>query len=105
MPSSGTAPRPQRDYHVVQIAGRRDYRRPAAADAAGEVERYTLLEYEPTLADLLAACDRARSGGGSVFELAAAGRAGDLVPTRTRRRATKTPTRPGCRRRARRGDR
>ena len=45
------------------------------------VSDYTLLEYEPTLADPLAACDLvlARSGG-SIFELAAAGRPAILVP-------------------------
>ena len=42
---------------------------------------YTLLAYEPGLADSLAACDLvlARSGG-SIFELAAAGRPAILVP-------------------------
>jgi UDP-N-acetylglucosamine--N-acetylmuramyl-(pentapeptide) pyrophosphoryl-undecaprenol N-acetylglucosamine transferase len=50
-------------------------------DAAGEVPGYTLLEYEPTLADPLAACDLVLArAGGSVFELAAAGRAAILVP-------------------------
>jgi UDP-N-acetylglucosamine--N-acetylmuramyl-(pentapeptide) pyrophosphoryl-undecaprenol N-acetylglucosamine transferase len=72
----------RRDYHVVQIAGHRDY--PLALQrlsAAGGVERYTLLEYEPTLADSLAACDLVLArAGGSVFELAAAGRPAILVP-------------------------
>jgi UDP-N-acetylglucosamine--N-acetylmuramyl-(pentapeptide) pyrophosphoryl-undecaprenol N-acetylglucosamine transferase len=71
-----------RDYHVIQIAGNRDY--PLARqrlDAAAGVERYTLLEYEPTLADPLAACDLVLArAGGSVFELAAAGRPAILVP-------------------------
>jgi UDP-N-acetylglucosamine--N-acetylmuramyl-(pentapeptide) pyrophosphoryl-undecaprenol N-acetylglucosamine transferase len=71
-----------RDYHVIQIAGPRDY--PLARqrlDAAAGVERYTLLEYEPTLADPLAACDLVLArAGGSVFELAAAGRPAILVP-------------------------
>jgi len=71
-----------RDYHVIQIAGHRDY--PLARqrlDAAAGVERYTLLEYEPTLADPLAACDLVLArAGGSVFELAAAGRPAILVP-------------------------
>jgi UDP-N-acetylglucosamine--N-acetylmuramyl-(pentapeptide) pyrophosphoryl-undecaprenol N-acetylglucosamine transferase len=71
-----------RDYHVIQITGHRDF--PLAKerlDAVGAAERYTLLEYEPTLADPLAACDLvvARAGG-SVFELAAAGRPAVLVP-------------------------
>ncbi|MEA2272120.1 MAG: UDP-N-acetylglucosamine--N-acetylmuramyl-(pentapeptide) pyrophosphoryl-undecaprenol [Solirubrobacteraceae bacterium] len=72
----------RRDYHVVQIAGHRDY--PLAlqrVSVAGGVERYTLLEYEPTLADPLAACDLVLArAGGSVFELAAAGRPAILVP-------------------------
>jgi UDP-N-acetylglucosamine--N-acetylmuramyl-(pentapeptide) pyrophosphoryl-undecaprenol N-acetylglucosamine transferase len=72
----------RRDYHVLQIAGHRDY--PLARqrlDAAGGVSRYTLLEYEPTLADPLAACDLVLArAGGSVFELAAAGRPAILVP-------------------------
>ena len=71
-----------RGYHVIQIAGPRDY--PLARqrlDAAAGVERYTLLEYEPTLADPLAACDLVLArAGGSVFELAAAGRPAILVP-------------------------
>ena len=71
-----------RDYHVLQITGRRDH---AAAreriDATGEAHRYTLLEYEPSLADPLAACDLVLArAGGSVFELAAAGRPAILVP-------------------------
>ena len=71
-----------RDYHVLHIAGHRDY--PTVkdrVDAAGGLARYTLLEYEPGLADALAACDLvlARSGG-SIFELAAAGRPAILVP-------------------------
>lgn len=68
-----------RGFHVLHIAGARDH-----AEAEMRVEGaddYTLLEYEPTLADALAACDLvlARSGG-SVFELAAAGRPAILVP-------------------------
>jgi UDP-N-acetylglucosamine--N-acetylmuramyl-(pentapeptide) pyrophosphoryl-undecaprenol N-acetylglucosamine transferase len=69
----------QRPYHVLHIAGHRDY-----AEAAGRVggtERYTLLEYEPSLGDALAACDLVLArAGGSVFELAAAGRPAVLVP-------------------------
>jgi UDP-N-acetylglucosamine--N-acetylmuramyl-(pentapeptide) pyrophosphoryl-undecaprenol N-acetylglucosamine transferase len=71
-----------RDYHVLHIAGSRDYELALTRrrEASG-VERYTLLEYEPSLADSLAASDLvlARSGG-SVFELAAAGRPAILVP-------------------------
>jgi UDP-N-acetylglucosamine--N-acetylmuramyl-(pentapeptide) pyrophosphoryl-undecaprenol N-acetylglucosamine transferase len=71
-----------REFHVVHLAGRRDHpeleRRLAAASNGG---RYTLLEYEPDLGDVLAACDLvlARSGG-SIFELTAAGRPAILVP-------------------------
>ncbi len=68
-----------RSFHVLHIAGSRDY-----AELAGKlegVERYTLLEYEPDLGDALAAVDLvlARSGG-SVFELTAAGKPAVLVP-------------------------
>jgi UDP-N-acetylglucosamine--N-acetylmuramyl-(pentapeptide) pyrophosphoryl-undecaprenol N-acetylglucosamine transferase len=78
----GEGPAARRDYHVIQIAGHRDY--PVARDrfdAAGRPAGFTLLEYEPDLADTLAACDvvLARAGG-SVFELAAAGRPAILVP-------------------------
>jgi UDP-N-acetylglucosamine--N-acetylmuramyl-(pentapeptide) pyrophosphoryl-undecaprenol N-acetylglucosamine transferase len=73
---------PSRDYHVIQIAGHRDYSLARQRlDAAVGVERYTLLEYEPTLADPLAACDLVLArAGGSGFELAAAGRPAILVP-------------------------
>jgi UDP-N-acetylglucosamine--N-acetylmuramyl-(pentapeptide) pyrophosphoryl-undecaprenol N-acetylglucosamine transferase len=71
-----------RGYHVLHIAGSRDY--PLAReriDAAGGAEAYTLLEYEPDLSDPLAACDLVLArAGGSVFELAAAGRPAILVP-------------------------
>jgi UDP-N-acetylglucosamine--N-acetylmuramyl-(pentapeptide) pyrophosphoryl-undecaprenol N-acetylglucosamine transferase len=71
-----------RGYHVLHITGTRDY--PLARErinAAGGADGYTLLEYEPDLSEPLAACDLvlARSGG-SVFELAAAGRPAILVP-------------------------
>src|SRR5204863_9024754 len=72
----------RRDYHVLQIAGHRDY--PLIrqrVDAAGGGPKYTLLDYEPTLADPLAACDLVLArAGGSIFELAAAGRPAILVP-------------------------
>jgi UDP-N-acetylglucosamine--N-acetylmuramyl-(pentapeptide) pyrophosphoryl-undecaprenol N-acetylglucosamine transferase len=71
-----------RGFHVLHIAGHRDYATARERlDAAGEVAGYTLLEYEPSLADALGACDLvlARSGG-SIFELAAAGRPAILVP-------------------------
>jgi UDP-N-acetylglucosamine--N-acetylmuramyl-(pentapeptide) pyrophosphoryl-undecaprenol N-acetylglucosamine transferase len=78
---------PSRDFHVLHISGHRDYatarqRLDAAAEVAGgTVARYTLLRYEPNLADSLAACDLVLArAGGSVFELAAAGRPAILVP-------------------------
>ena len=50
-------------------------------DRAPGAERYTLLEYEPNLGDALAACDLVLArAGGSVFEIAAAGRPAILVP-------------------------
>jgi UDP-N-acetylglucosamine--N-acetylmuramyl-(pentapeptide) pyrophosphoryl-undecaprenol N-acetylglucosamine transferase len=71
-----------RGYHVLHISGTRDH--PLAReriDAAGGAEAYTLLEYEPDLSDPLAACDLVLArAGGSVFELAAAGRPAILVP-------------------------
>jgi len=71
-----------RGYHVLHIAGHRDY--PLARDhidGAGGAESYTLLEYEPNLAEALAASDLVLArAGGSVFELAAAGRPAILVP-------------------------
>jgi UDP-N-acetylglucosamine--N-acetylmuramyl-(pentapeptide) pyrophosphoryl-undecaprenol N-acetylglucosamine transferase len=76
------AEREGRDFHVVHIAGRRDFaeveRRLAAA---AHPDRYTLLSYEPNLGDVLAAADLvlARSGG-SIFELVAAGRPAILAP-------------------------
>jgi len=71
-----------REFDVLQLAGRRDYEelRERLA-AAPHRERYTLLEYEPDLGDVLAAADLvvARSGG-SVFEVTAVGRPSILVP-------------------------
>lgn len=72
----------ERGFHVLHISGSRDYAeiREGLALAPNPV-RYTLLEYEPGLADALAASDLvlARSGG-SIFEIAAAGRPSILVP-------------------------
>lgn len=71
-----------RDFHVLHLAGRRDHdelvRRLAAAPHR---EAYTLIDYEPDLGDVLAACDLvvARAGG-SIFEVTAAGRPTILVP-------------------------
>jgi len=72
----------ERAFHVLHIAGKRDFpevqRRIGAAPGD---DRYTLLEYEPNLGDALAAADLvlARSGG-SIFEVVAAGRPAILVP-------------------------
>jgi UDP-N-acetylglucosamine--N-acetylmuramyl-(pentapeptide) pyrophosphoryl-undecaprenol N-acetylglucosamine transferase len=72
----------QRGYHVLHIAGHRDYE--AARErlaAAGGIARYTLLSYESGLADALAASDLVLArAGGSIFEIAAAGRPSILVP-------------------------
>jgi UDP-N-acetylglucosamine--N-acetylmuramyl-(pentapeptide) pyrophosphoryl-undecaprenol N-acetylglucosamine transferase len=71
-----------RSFHVVHIAGKRDYAEIGRRlTAAPRNERYTLLEYEPNLGDVLAAADLvlARSGG-SIFELVAAGRPAILAP-------------------------
>ncbi len=76
------AERGGRDFDVVHLAGSRDYSALEArlASAPGN-ERYTLLEYEPDLGDCLAACDLVLGrSGGSIFELAAAGRPAVLVP-------------------------
>jgi UDP-N-acetylglucosamine--N-acetylmuramyl-(pentapeptide) pyrophosphoryl-undecaprenol N-acetylglucosamine transferase len=71
-----------RGFHVVHLAGRRDFEELAGRlAAASHRDGYTLLEYEPDLGDVLAASDLvlARSGG-SIFEVAAAGRPAILVP-------------------------
>lgn len=78
----GLPPVAARDFHVLHLAGRRDYDElRGRLEAAPHPERYTLLEYEPDLGDVLAACDLvlARSGG-SIFEVTAAGRPAILVP-------------------------
>jgi UDP-N-acetylglucosamine--N-acetylmuramyl-(pentapeptide) pyrophosphoryl-undecaprenol N-acetylglucosamine transferase len=70
-------------FHVLHITGTRDYQLAQArlAAAGHGAEQYTLLDYEPTLADGLAACDLVLArAGASVFELAAAGRPAILVP-------------------------
>ncbi|HYG96725.1 MAG TPA: UDP-N-acetylglucosamine--N-acetylmuramyl-(pentapeptide) pyrophosphoryl-undecaprenol N-acetylglucosamine transferase [Solirubrobacterales bacterium] len=76
------AEREGRDFHVVHIAGNRDFpeleRRLAAAPHR---ERYALLAYEPDLGDALAAADLVLGrSGGSIFEVTAAGRPAILVP-------------------------
>jgi UDP-N-acetylglucosamine--N-acetylmuramyl-(pentapeptide) pyrophosphoryl-undecaprenol N-acetylglucosamine transferase len=71
-----------RDFHVLHISGSRDHAQVAAGLAAApNPRRYTLLEYEQGLGDALAAAELvlARSGG-SIFEIAAAGRPSILVP-------------------------
>ncbi len=73
---------PEGPLHVLHLSGSRDFAEASERlDAAGAPPRYTLIEYEPNLGDALAAADLvlARSGG-SVFELAAAGRPAILVP-------------------------
>ena len=72
-----------RDFHVLHITGSRDYDggRERARRGAATPTRYTLLDYEPDLADALAACDLVLArAGGSIFEIAAAGRPAILVP-------------------------
>jgi len=72
----------RRDFHVLHLSGSRDHGELTARLAsAPRTERYTLIEYEPDLGDVLAACDLvvARSGG-SIFEVTAAGRPAILVP-------------------------
>jgi UDP-N-acetylglucosamine--N-acetylmuramyl-(pentapeptide) pyrophosphoryl-undecaprenol N-acetylglucosamine transferase len=76
------AEREGRDFHVVHLAGRRDYEGlRSRLEAAPHRDRYTLLSYEPDLGDCLAACDLVLGrSGGSIFEVAAAGRPALLVP-------------------------
>jgi UDP-N-acetylglucosamine--N-acetylmuramyl-(pentapeptide) pyrophosphoryl-undecaprenol N-acetylglucosamine transferase len=71
-----------RDFHVLHIAGRRDFGEvERRLTAAPDRERYTLLEYEPDLGDALAAADLVLSrSGGSIFEVIAAGRPAILAP-------------------------
>jgi UDP-N-acetylglucosamine--N-acetylmuramyl-(pentapeptide) pyrophosphoryl-undecaprenol N-acetylglucosamine transferase len=71
-----------RGFHVLHISGSRDFALARELLAAeGEVERYTLIEYEPGLAAALAAADLVLArAGGSIFEIAAAGRPAILVP-------------------------
>jgi UDP-N-acetylglucosamine--N-acetylmuramyl-(pentapeptide) pyrophosphoryl-undecaprenol N-acetylglucosamine transferase len=71
-----------RPYHVLHIAGHRDYAHASERlEAVGGVARYTLLAYEPGLADALAASDLVLArAGGSIFEIAAAARPAILVP-------------------------
>jgi UDP-N-acetylglucosamine--N-acetylmuramyl-(pentapeptide) pyrophosphoryl-undecaprenol N-acetylglucosamine transferase len=71
-----------RDFHVLHLSGSRDHGELVTRLAsAPHAERYTLIEYEPDLGDVLVACDLvvARAGG-SIFEVTAAGRPAILVP-------------------------
>jgi UDP-N-acetylglucosamine--N-acetylmuramyl-(pentapeptide) pyrophosphoryl-undecaprenol N-acetylglucosamine transferase len=73
---------PGRAFHVLHISGTRDHDevRGLLGDP-GSASRYTLLAYEPGLADALAASDLVLSrSGGSIFEIAAAARPAILVP-------------------------
>jgi UDP-N-acetylglucosamine--N-acetylmuramyl-(pentapeptide) pyrophosphoryl-undecaprenol N-acetylglucosamine transferase len=67
---------------ILHVAGRRDYPELRRRwEQQGSPERYTLIQYEPNLGDVLAAADLvvARAGG-SVMEIAAAGRPAILIP-------------------------
>jgi UDP-N-acetylglucosamine--N-acetylmuramyl-(pentapeptide) pyrophosphoryl-undecaprenol N-acetylglucosamine transferase len=76
------AERDGRDFHVVHVAGRRDFADLKARLAvAPHNEHYSLLEYEPDLGDCLAASDLVLGrAGGSIFEITATGRPAILVP-------------------------
>jgi UDP-N-acetylglucosamine--N-acetylmuramyl-(pentapeptide) pyrophosphoryl-undecaprenol N-acetylglucosamine transferase len=72
-------PAAERPFHVLHIAGARDY--PVVAGDLEGAAGYTLLDYLPDLADALAASDLVLSrAGGSIFEVTAAGRPAVLVP-------------------------
>jgi UDP-N-acetylglucosamine--N-acetylmuramyl-(pentapeptide) pyrophosphoryl-undecaprenol N-acetylglucosamine transferase len=71
----------KRDFHVLHIAGTRDFAAVRERLRALGAERYELLEYEPNLGEALAACDLVLGrAGGSIFEFTAAGRPALLVP-------------------------
>jgi UDP-N-acetylglucosamine--N-acetylmuramyl-(pentapeptide) pyrophosphoryl-undecaprenol N-acetylglucosamine transferase len=76
------AERDGRDFHVLHLAGRRDFPElERRLTAAPHGDRYTLLAYEPNLGDVLAASDLVLGrSGGSIFEVAAAGRPAILIP-------------------------
>ncbi len=76
------AERGGRSFHVIHLAGQRDFPQLEQRLAvAPHGDRYTLLAYEPDLGDCLAACDLVLGrAGGSIFELTAAGRPAVLVP-------------------------
>jgi UDP-N-acetylglucosamine--N-acetylmuramyl-(pentapeptide) pyrophosphoryl-undecaprenol N-acetylglucosamine transferase len=76
------AEREGRGFRVLHLAGTRDYADlRARLDAAAYKGGYELIEYEPNLGDVLAACDLVLGrSGGSIFEFTAAGRPAVLVP-------------------------
>jgi len=77
------AERPGRDFHVLHLSGKRDYDElRKRLDAAPDPEDYTLVAFEPGgLGEFLAASDLVLGrSGGSIFEVAAAGRPAILVP-------------------------
>ncbi len=76
------AERAGRDFHVLHVAGQRDYEQlEQRLGEAPHPERYVLLAYEPDLGELLAAADLVLGrSGGSIFEFTAAGRPAILVP-------------------------
>jgi len=67
---------------VIHVSGRRDFPELERRwRQAGSPAGYTLLDYEPDLGDVLAASDLVLArAGGSVMEIAAAGRPAVLVP-------------------------
>ena len=84
-----TSPRSRRspsaraaDFRVLHLAGARDYASCASGSTPLHIsEGYELIEYEPNLGDVLAACDLVLGrSGGSIFEFTAAGRPAVLVP-------------------------
>ena len=63
------------------VGGAGPRRVPDRLEAAPYTEGYELIEYEPNLGDVLAACDLVLGrSGGSIFEFTAAGRPAVLVP-------------------------
>ena len=64
-------------YSVVQISGRRDFQRLSAVNP-----RHRILEYVDDIGPYLAAADVvvSRAGAGSLFDIAAAGKAAILIP-------------------------
>ncbi len=71
----------ERSFQVVHVAGARDYPELHDRVEVSAAARYTLLEFEPDLGDVLAAADLVLArAGGSIFEIAAAGKPAILVP-------------------------